>query len=498
MSGRGDYLAVDMGASGVRLIHGAFDGARFALTELDRFENGPVRVLGDLHWDVLGLWRQLRQGLARFGRDGGEPPAGVGVDTWGVDFALLDERGSLLGTPFHYRDRRTQGMPELLARRISSERMYACTGIQVMQINTMYQLLAMAEANDPRLSDAARLLMMPDLFAYWLSGVQAGEYTIASTSQMLDATRREWATGLLAEIGLPESILPPLVIPGSVLGNLHPDLADAIPGFEETQVIAVGGHDTASAVAAIPELDESSAFISSGTWSLVGVEVGEPVLDQRARELNFTNEGGVGGTIRLLKNVAGLWLLQESRRRWRREGLEVGWQEILARAEAAPAFRSIIDPDAPEFLSPDDMVAAIAGHCRRIRQPEPDGVGPVVRCCLESLALRYRWVLDALEELTGRNVETIRIVGGGSRNDLLNQLTADACGRPVVAGPVEATALGNLMVQAIATGRLAGVEAGRQAVADSVHLRRFEPTPHAGTRDAWQEAYDRFRAVVTR
>jgi rhamnulokinase len=491
VSVRGDYLAVDMGASGVRLIHGAFDGARFALSELDRFENGPVRVLGDLHWDVLGLWQRLQQSLARFGREGGVP-AGIGVDTWGVDFALLDERGGLLGNPFHYRDRRTQGMPELLARRISTDRLYACTGIQVMQINTIYQLLAMAEANDPRLKGAARLLMMPDLYAYWLSGVQAGEYTIASTSQMLDAAKREWATGLLSEIGLPASILPPLVDPGSVLGYLHPGLADAIPGFGEVRVIAVGGHDTASAVAAIPELDESSAFISSGTWSLVGVEVGEPVLRQRARELNFTNEGGVGGTVRLLKNVAGLWLLQESRRRWRREGLEVGWQEILARAETAPAFRSIIDPDAPEFLSPNDMVSAIAGHCRRTGQPEPDGVGAVVRCCLESLALRYRWVLDALEELTGRKIETIRIVGGGSRNDLLNQLTADACGRPVVAGPVEATALGNLMIQAIATGRLAGIEAGRLAVADSVRRRRFEPSREA----PWQEAFDRFSAVA--
>jgi rhamnulokinase len=494
VSGRGDYLAVDMGASGVRLIHGGFDGGRFVLSELERFENGPVRVLGDLHWDVLGLWRQLQQSLARFASDGGVPPAGIGVDTWGVDFALLDERGSLLGNPFHYRDRRTQGMPELLAGRISPERVYACTGIQVMQINTVYQLLAMAEANDPRLAAAARLLMMPDLFAYWLSGVQAGEYTIASTSQMLDAARREWATGLLSEIGLPAAILPPMVEPGSVLGSLHPDLADAIPGFGEVQVIAVGGHDTASAVAAIPELDDSSAFISSGTWSLVGVEVGEPVLSQRARELNFTNEGGVGGTVRLLKNVAGLWLLQESRRRWRREGLEVGWQEILAQAEAAPAFRSIIDPDGPEFLSPDDMVSAIAGHCRRTGQPEPDGVGAVVRCCLESLALRYRWVLDALEELSGRKIETVRIVGGGSRNDLLNQLTADACGRPVVAGPVEATALGNLMIQAIASGRLADIEAGRVAVAESVRRRRFEP----GREAPWREAFDRFRAVAGR
>jgi rhamnulokinase len=491
VSGPARYLAVDMGASTVRLIEGLFDGGRFELVELKRFENGPVEVLGDLNWNVLELWRQLEDGLAVHRREAKAPAAGIGIDTWGVDFALLDERGRLLGNPYHYRDRRTDGVPERVATKMPTEKLYACTGVQVMQINTIYQLWAMKEADDPRLDVASRLLMMPDLIAYWLSGVQAGEYTIASTSQMLDARRRDWARELLGELGLPVGILPRLVMPGTVLGTVRERLAGRLG---EVPVIAVGGHDTASAVAAVPELSGDSAFISSGTWSLVGAEVEEPVLSARARELNFTNEGGVGGTIRLLKNVAGLWLLQESRRRWRSDGLELGWGEILEQAGAAPAFRSVIDPDAPEFLSPDDMVEAIQGHCRRNRQPEPTSVGEIARCCLESLALRYRWVIEALESLTRRRFETIRIVGGGSRNDLLNQLTADSCQRPVVAGPVEATTLGNIMIQAIATRMLPDIETGRQVVAASARRRRFEPRSRRG----WQEAYDRFREQVAR
>lgn len=494
MSGRAEYLAVDMGASAVRVVHGRFDGSRFELSELGRYRNEPVQVMGDLHWDVLGLWRRLVECLTRHGRDGGAVAAAIGVDTWGVDFALLDERGSLLGNPYHYRDHRTDGTPERLASRLPGGRLYACTGIQVMQINTLYQLWAMAEASDPRLTAADRLLMMPDLFAFWLSGVQAGEYTITSTSQMLDASRRDWATDLLADLKLPVNFLPRLVEPGTVLGNVRPALAEKISGFESVQVIAVAGHDTASAVAAIPELDDASVFISSGTWSLVGVEVEEPILSERARELNFTNEGGVGGTVRLLKNVAGLWLLQECRRLWREEGSELGWEEILARAEEVAPFRCLIDPDAPEFLSPSDMIAAIRDYSRRTGQPQPGEVGEVARCCLESLALRYRWVVEALESLTGRQLDTIRIVGGGSRNHLLNQLTADACGRPVIAGPVEATSLGNLMIQTIGTGRLPDVAAGRRAVADSVQRRRFDPRPEGH----WQQAFERFLSLSDR
>jgi rhamnulokinase len=334
--------------------------------------------------------------------------------------------------------------------------------------------------------------MIPDLFHYWLTGRAASEYTIASTSQMLLARERRWATGMLAALGIPTRLLPPLLPPGTVLAAVRGRLADEVGLRGAVPVIPGGSHDTASAVAAVPELDEASAYISSGTWSLVGVEVREPVITPQALALNFTNEGGVGGTIRLLKNVAGLWLLQECRRQWSGEGKLYSWEELLALATTAPSFRSLVDPDDPAFLMPGDMPAAIRAFCRRTGQPEPATVGAVVRCCLESLALKYRRVVEALAGLIGHPIEMIRIVGGGSQNRLLCQFTANACQRLVVAGPVEATALGNLMVQAIATGRLTDLSAGREAVAASVQRHRHEPGPAA----AWDDAYQRFEALL--
>jgi rhamnulokinase len=487
------YLAVDMGASGVRAVVGRLHSGRFELRELHRFENGPAELLGHLHWDVLGLWRGLKAGMERFAGEVGGELAGIGVDTWGVDFALLDERGRILGNPYHYRDARTDGAPEELFRSLPEDRVYGRTGIQVMQINTLFQLFSMKRESDPQLEAAHTLLMMPDLFSYLLSGAKVGEYTIASTSQMLDARRREWASGFLSELGLPTRLLPELVRPGTIIGTLRPELAQAT-GVGPVPVIATAAHDTASAVAAIPELSQESAYISSGTWSLVGVEVAEPVLSEEARQLNFTNEGGVAGTIRLLKNVAGLWLLQECRRQWRREGNELSWNEILQSAAAAPPFRSIVDPDSSEFLNPGDMPVAIRSFCRRTGQPEPESVGELARCCLESLALRYRWVIGALESLTGRRLTTIRVVGGGSRNDTLNRFTADACNLPVVVGPVEATAYGNVMVQALATGELPDLASGRRAIGDSVERRCFEPQAPS----AWDEPFERFQALLAK
>jgi len=492
MSHTANFLAVDLGASGGRLLVGRFDGASFVLEELHRFGNGPVRVLKHLHWDVLRLWGEITQGLALCSHQASTPLAGISVDTWGVDFALLDRAGNLLGNPYHYRDARTDGVPARVFAKVPVERCYKLTGIQVMPINTLYQLYSMVEAAHPQVKLAHTLLMMPDLFHYWLTGEQASEYTIASTSQMLDARRRRWATELLSELELPTRLLPPLVMPGTQLGTIHPEVAAATGLKSKVPIFAVGSHDTASAVAAIPALDATSAYISSGTWSLMGVEVKEPVLTDRALALNFTNEGGVGGTIRLLKNVAGLWLLQESRRQWQLEG-PLSWPELLQQAAQAQPFRSLIDPDAPGLLNPSNMPEAIRSFCRGTGQPEPESVGEVARCCLESLALRYRWVLDALEELTGRRLATIYVVGGGSQNDLLNQFTADACLRPVVAGPVEATALGNIMMQAIASGHLGSLAEGRQAIGASVERRFFEPQ-HG---EAWQEAYARFGRLLT-
>lgn len=487
-----NFIAIDLGASNGRVLLGRWDGSRFDLHELHRFTNGPVNVLGSLHWNVLQLWSEIKTGLARYAQQWDQPLAGIGLDTWGVDYALLDSAGRLLGNPYHYRDARTDGMVARAFELAGREAIFDATGIQFMQLNTLYQLLSMVESRDPQLAAAERLLMLPDLFHYWLTGRQVAEYTIASTSQMLDARSRSWSGELLASLGIPAAILPPVVMSGAVLGELRPEIVAEAGLRASPPVIAVGSHDTASAVAAVPGLDVRSAYISSGTWSLVGVETPHPVIDQRALALNFTNEGGVSGDIRLLKNVTGLWLLQESRRQWQREGQDYGWGDLLALAAEAPPFRSLIDPDAREFASPGDMPAAIRSTCRRTGQPEPDSVGAVVRCCLESLALKARWVIEALETLLGHPLETIRIVGGGSQNALLAQWTADACQRPVVAGPVEATALGNLMVQAIAAGLLPDVAAGRQAVAASVDLRHFEPGP-AGP---WQEAWGRFQGLL--
>ncbi|HIQ06368.1 MAG TPA: rhamnulokinase [Anaerolineae bacterium] len=487
-----NFLAVDLGASNGRVLLGRWDGTRFDLQELHRFANGPVNVLGHLHWDPLRLWTEIKNGLANYAAQFDSPLAGIGVDTWGVDFALLDAAGGLLGNPYHYRDSRTDGIPELVFQRVSRRRIFEQTGIQFMQINTIFQLFSMVQASDPQLDAADTLLMMPDLFHYWLTGRKVAEYTDATTSQMFHSRERRWATELLSQLGIPTHILPPVVPPGTVLEEVRPEVMDEVGLDQPVPVIAPGSHDTASAVAAIPGLDVHSTYISSGTWSLMGVEIPEPVINDQTLDLNFTNEGGVANTIRLLKNITGLWLLQESRRQWQREGHDYSWDELLALAEQAEPFRSLVDPDASDFLNPGDMPAAIRAYCRRTGQPEPTSVGAVVRCCLESLALKYRWVLDALETLVGRRLGTIRIVGGGSRNRLLSQFTADACQRLVVTGPVEATALGNVMLQAIATGHLPDVAAGRRAIAASIEQQRFKPGPGG----PWEEAFDCFKALL--
>jgi rhamnulokinase len=492
MNQKTNFLAIDLGASSGRVMLGQWDGRRFGLRELHRFPNGPVSVMGHLHWDVLRLWQEVTQGIARYATQHDEPPAGIGIDTWAVDFALVDGAGQLLGNPYHYRDRRTEGIPERVDEDVPPQRLYAKTGIQRLPINTLYQLASMRQQNDPRLEVAETLLLIPDLFHYWMTGRIVAEYTNATTTQMYDARAQRWAVDLLEELDLPPRILPPLVTPGTVLSELLPEVCKEIGLRWSLPVMATASHDTASAVAAVPGLDERSAYISSGTWSLVGVETAQPILSDRARALNFTNEGGVEGTIRFLKNVGGLWLLQECQRQWQREGHTYAWPDLVALAERAAPLRSVVDPDAPEFLNPDDMPAAIRAYCRRSGQLEPESDGAVVRCCLESLALKHRWVLAALEELTGRRLDTIRVVGGGSQNRLFCQFTADACQRPVVAGPVEATALGNVLVQAVASGHLPDIATGREAVAVSAEHETFEPRDS----DDWDTAFAGFDTLV--
>lgn len=492
MSATTNFLAVDIGASSGRAILGRWDGERFALEELHRFPNGPIEEGGHLHWDVHRLWQEIQAGIAAYAARNEAPLAGIGIDTWAVDYGLLDAAGQLLGNPYHYRDRRTEGVPARVDAHISPAELYAVTGLQRLPLNTLYQLAAAVQGGDPQLAAADTLLLMPDLFHYWLTGRKVAEYTNASTTMFLDARERRWAADLLERLAIPSHILPPIVEPGTVLGPLLPAIRDLVGLRHDVPVVAVGTHDTASAVVAVPGLDERSAYISSGTWSLVGVELPAPILSMEAQRLNFTNEGGVAGTIRFLKNVGGLWLLQECQRQWQQEGRSYSWSELIALAEAAPPLRSLIDPDAPEFMAVGDMPATIRAYCRRTRQPEPESVGAVVRCCLESLALKYRWVVAALEGLTGRTIDTVRVVGGGSQNALLCQLTADACKRTVVAGPAEGTALGNILVQAIGTGHLPNLAAARRAVAASVQQTVYTP----GDSGTWDAAIIGFEALV--
>lgn len=487
-----NFVAIDLGASSGRVILGRWDGERFDLQELHRFVNQPIKQHGSLYWNVGQLWDEIKAGLRAYATLQKSDLSGIGIDSWAVDYALLDEAGQLLGNPHHYRDQRTAGVPEQLDQIISAQRLYDITGIQRLPINTLYQLVSMQLSHDPQLGEATSFLMIPDLFHYWMTGQKVAEYTNATTTQFFNARERRWSTELLQELQLPTNILPPVVRPGTLLGNLLPIVRLEVGLRHEAPVIVTATHDTASAVAAIPGLDQRSAYISSGTWSLVGVELDEPVLSAQARQLNFTNEGGVNGTIRFLKNVAGLWLLQECQRQWQQEGQNLSWPELVALAERAQPLVSLVDPDAPDFLNPGDMPAALRAYCRRTSQPEPETIGALVRCCLESLALKYRWVIQALEQLTGRQIDTIRVVGGGSQNALLCQLSADACGRRIVAGPVEATALGNILVQAVTCGLLPGIAAGREAIARSVEQRVYEPH----TSQEWQEAMSRFEILM--
>jgi rhamnulokinase len=487
------FLAVDLGAESGRVVAGQFDGERVRLEEVHRFPNGPVNVLGSLHWDVLRLWQDIKAGLARaserYGASGGRI-AGVGLDTWGVDFGLLAEDDTLLGNPYHYRDHRTDEMMPVAFEKVPRAEIFARTGLQFMQLNSLYQLLAMVVAGSPQLDVAARFLNMPDLFNFWLTGRKASEFSIATTTQCYDPVAGDWAWDMLAQLGIPTDIFGEIVPPGTVLGPLLDPIAEEA-GCPAVPVIAPATHDTGSAVAAVPMDPDDAIYLSSGTWSLMGVEVLEPVINDRMLAYNLTNEGGVDGTFRLLKNIMGLWLIQACRREWQRAGEDYSYDELVAMAAAAPAFGPLIYPGDDRFLHPGDMTPRIRAFCRETDQPVPETKGAILRCALESLALEYRWVAERLDELTGRRLATIHIIGGGAKNALLDQFAADATGRTVVTGPVEATALGNVLVQAIALGHIGSVAEGREVVRRSFELKTFEPQDTA----AWEAAYDRYRQI---
>ena len=492
MPATANFIAFDLGAESGRAVVGQFDGSRLALSELHRFPNGPVRILGHLHWDVLRLFSEMKAALSLYVKQYGRELVGIGVDTWGVDFALLDAQGVLLGNPYHYRDSRTEGMYEQAFRRVPRDEIFQRSGIQFMEINTLYQLLSMVLAKSPLLDAADKLLMMPDLFNYWLTGRKVCEFTEATTTQFYDPREKAWAKALFNKLGMPERILAEIVPPGTVLAPLHPAVAEEA-GLGRVPVIAPACHDTGSAVAAVPARGANFAYISSGTWSLLGTEVKEPIITPQSLAYNFTNEGGVCDTFRFLKNIMGLWLIQECRRTWAQAGHDYSYDDLTAMAMRARPFVSLVDPDDNSFLRPGDMPARIREYCQRTGQPIPANEGETVRCALESLALKYRWAIASLEDTTGRRVESINIVGGGARNKLLDQLAADATGRPVTAGPYEATAIGNILMQALARGYIASLEEGREVVRRSFDVTTYEPQKMGD----WDTPYARFLQLAT-
>jgi rhamnulokinase len=485
-----NLLAFDLGAESGRALVGKFDGAKLALDVVHRFPNGAIQTLDTLHWDVLRLYGEMVAGLRKARADHGEL-ASMGVDTWGVDFAFLGRDGTLLGNPRHYRDPHTETIMDQAFAKVPRAEVFRQTGIQFMRFNSLFQILALMRDRSPLLAAAESMLFIPDLFNYWFTGVKVNEYTDASTSQMLNPATRNWAHDLIRSFGIPDKMLRTIIQPGTVLGPLRTSVANQA-GVTPLPVIAPATHDTAAAVAAVPAAGDSWAYISSGTWSLMGVEAKEPQTGAKALAFNFTNEGGVGGTIRLLKNIAGLWLVQECRRIWEREGKTFTYEELMKLAEAAPGQGSIVNPDDASFMLPQSMPAALADFCRKTKQPVPADPGVIIRCALDSLALRYRWVLERLEELTGKRFSTIHIVGGGCQNTLLCQLAADCCNRPVVAGPVEATALGNVLVQMIGLGLIKSLAEGREIIRRSFDVKTYEPRQP----ERWEESYRLFLKIV--
>jgi rhamnulokinase len=478
MRERSLVVAIDLGAESGRIVHATLDGGQIGLEVSQRFPNGPLQVRDRIYWDILRLWGEIQAGLET---SLSKNPASIGIDTWAVDFAFLDGKGHMLGNPVHYRDARTEGMLERAFQHMPRAEIFERTGIQFMPINSLYQLLSLVESGDPTLDVAETLLTIPDLINYWLTGEKMCEFTNATTTQCYDPRQGDWSYSLLDCMGIPGRIFPNVVQPGTPLG-----------AYAGVPVIAPACHDTGSAVAAVPVLGGSFAYLSSGTWSLLGLETPHPVINPAALKANLTNEGGVYGTFRLLKNIMGLWILQQSRSTWAAEGKSFDYATLNELAREAPAFVTLIDPDDPSFFPPGDMPARIAAFCAHTGQMPPEGVSAVVRCILESLALKYRYTLDLLVEVCGQGVDVLHIIGGGSQNDLLCQMTADATGKLVVAGPVEATALGNALVQWITLGEIGSLTEGRLIVRNSFELKTYFPQDTA----RWEEALEGFKRLL--
>ena len=482
-------LAIDFGASSGRAILGKFDGEKITLEEVHRFSNDPVKVGSTMYWDVLRLFYNIKQGIIKAKQAGGFDS--IGIDTWGVDFGLIDEFGCLLENPVHYRDPRTVGLIEECAETVPNKEFYETTGIQFMELNTVYQLYALKKYRPHILERADRLLFMPDLFGYMLTGKMTTEYSIATTSQMIDLKTKKWATGLLDRLGIPSRLLDEIAPSGSVLGKVTDDICEEC-GIENVDVISVCGHDTQSAITAVPAESEDFAFLSSGTWSLFGTELKEPIVNEKSLTMNVTNEGGCDSSVGFLKNIIGLWLIQESRRHWNRNGSDYSYADLEKLALAAEPFKCFIAPDAPEFVPHGNIPQRVKDYCKKTGQPVPESVGEVMRCIYESLAMKYRLTLDDLEDCTGKTYPAIHVIGGGTKDTLLCQMTASSCNRKVVAGPIEATVLGNIAVQLMASGAVKNVAEARKIVKASEKTVEYSPVDA----DKWAEAYERFKAVI--
>ncbi len=492
MAAQKRFLAFDLGASSGRGLAGILENGQLRLEELHRFPNGPTVVLGNMYWDALKLFQHLLDALAVYAKNYGKELSGIGLDTWGVDYGLLARDGSLLENPRHYRDSRTDGMvAKACTHAGGADAIFDATGIQFIQLNTLYQLYAMTTARSPLLEAADTLLMMPALFTYFLTGRKVNEFTDVTTTQMYDPRAGNWAYPLLQRLGIPTNILSAEIVPpGTVIGSLLPSVAETA-GLGAVPVIASASHDTAAAVAAVPASGTDWAYLSSGTWSLLGLENPAPIINAQSLQYNLTNEGGVGGTYRFLKNICGLWLLQECKRIWDRAGTPVHYSELVQAAEQARPFTAVIEPNDALFLNPPDMPAAIVQFCQDSGQQPPATRGEIVRCALESLALTYRSVLEKMEHLRGKPVDVLHIVGGGVQNALLCQFAANATGKQVIAGPVEATAIGNIMMQAIATGDIASIQEGRELVKRSFEVKIYEPRETS----RWDAEYQKFQKM---
>ncbi len=482
-------LAFDFGASSGRAIVGVFDGEKIELREVHRFSNDPVTINGTVYWDVQRLFFEIKQGILKAKEDGGFDS--IGIDTWGVDFGLLRKDGTLIENPIHYRDKRNDGMAEFSKKYMSHEEMYDITGIQFMDFNTVFQLLSLKENRPYILEEADTLLFMPDLLSYMLSGVKSTEYSIATTSQMVDLKTHDWSDKIINDLGLKKDILTPIVATGTVIGQLSDEICEEL-GVPKADIVSVASHDTQSAITAAPCEYEDFAFISCGTWSLFGTEVKEPVLNEASKKLNVTNEGGYGYSIAFLKNICGLWLIQESRRQWIREGNEYSYAELEKMALECEPFKCFIDPDAPEFGVMGNLPERVREYCRKTGQYVPETVGEIMRCIYESLALKYRLTFDGIMECTGKNYDRIHVMGGGTKDKLLLNMTAQSCNVPVYGGPIEATALGNIAIQLMSVGAIADIKEARKIIAKGENLKLYEPCD----RDAWETAYEKYKEII--